>query len=187
MKLLRKKKVGSSHIIVLGVLVLISVFSVYIVNQLQNAIYQINAYSMQMQAYYLSYEATTASISALLADDEAALLYNTDGFPMNDSMTHTFDGVTVGYSEIVMLRKVYPYYEVESADWVQIDVTTTIPDHRLGRPEGSDFTYQTRSLVLVDNPMVQLFNKDPSELVYTPAETTSDSFIPGPLEPVVGG
>lgn len=169
MKILQKKKAGSSHIIVLGVLVLISVFTVYIINVLQNDIYQINAYSLQMQGYYLCHEATSAAISALLEGDDEALIYTND-FPMTDSMTHTFDDEEIGESVITMSKEQHPYYEIESTAWIVIDVTTTIRDSRNGH--SSDFTYMTTSLVLVDNPIIQLFNKDPSELVYTPMETT---------------
>ena len=161
MKFLTKKRAGSAHIIVLAVLVLISVFSAFIVHQLQADIFQINAYSLQMQGYYLSDEAASAAVSALRADDDASLL-KTGTFPMTDTFKHVFSGEQVGVSTITMTKETHPYYE-EEKDWIVIRITTAIPDPRASRA-GEDFTYQATVLVLVENPLIQLYNINPDEL-----------------------
>ena len=161
MKILTKKRAGSAHIIVLAVLVLISVFSAFIIRQLQADIFQINAYSLQMQGYYLSDEAASAAISALLADDDASLL-KTGTFPMSDTFTHTFSGEKVGVSEITMTKETHPYYD-EDKDWIVIRISTAIPDTRAER-SGQSFTYEMTVMILSENPLVQLYNINPDDI-----------------------
>ena len=156
-----KKKKGSAQFLVIGALIIISVFTAYIVRVLQTDIYQMHAYKLQMKAYYLADEAASATVSALLADDDASLL-KTGAFPMEDTITHRVSGEEVGVSRITVRKETHPYYE-ENKDWIVIDVVTTIPDERAER-KGEPFTYSSLSMVLVDNPLVQLYNINPNDL-----------------------
>ena len=161
MKILKKKRSGSAQFFVIAALVLISVFSAYIIHVLQADIYQMHAYSLQMQAYYLADEAASASVSALLADDDESLL-NTGVFPMSDVLTHTADGEEIGVSRIDMCRETHPYYD-ENKEWIVIRIKTAIPDDRAGRA-GEEFTYSETVMVLVENPLVRLYNIDPDDV-----------------------
>ena len=161
MKRFTKKHGGSAQFIVIAALVIISVFSAYIIHLLQNDIFQMHAYSLQMKAYYLSDEAASASVSALLADDDESLL-KTGIFPMHDTMTHIANGERIGVSDISMTKEVHPYYE-ENKDWIVIRIRTTIPDDRAERL-GEDFTYSMTVMVLAENPLVQLYNINPDDI-----------------------
>ena len=160
-KLFRKKRGGSAQLFVIAALVLVSVFSAYIIHVLQADTYQLHAYSLQMQAYDLADEAASASVSALLADDDASLL-KTGAFPMHDTLTHTVSGKEVGVSEIDMRKENHLYYN-ESKEWIVIRISTAIPDNRSGR-RGEDFTYSMTVMVLAENPLVQLYNINPDEI-----------------------
>ncbi len=161
MKKLRKERDGSVQIYVIAALVLISVFSAYLIHLLQSDIFQMHAYSLQMQAYYLADEAASAAVSALLADDEASLLA-TGTYPMHDTMVHTAAGSQIGVSSIDVTKEIHPYYD-EDKVWVVIRIETSIPDPRAGR-SGEDFSYGTVVMVLADNPLIQLYNIDPNDL-----------------------
>ncbi len=161
MKRFRKKRNGSAHLFVIGALLIVSVFSAFIINLLQTDTYQLHAYSLQMQAYYLADEAASATVSALLADDDASLL-QTGAFPMSDTMTHTASGTELGVSEIHMTKETHSYYE-EDKEWIVIRITTTIPDNRAERA-GESFSYKMTVMVLVENPLVQLYNINPDDL-----------------------
>ncbi len=160
MKVLKKKR-GSAQFFVIAALVLISVFSAFIITTLQSDIYQLHAYSLQMQAYYLADEAASASVSALLADDDVSLLL-TGNFPMEDTMKHVVDGKEIGSSHITMDRETHSYYD-EDKEWVVIRIVSTVPDVRAER-RGEDFSYRMTVMVLADNPLVQLYNIDPDEI-----------------------
>lgn len=156
-----KKKNGSAQIIVIAALLLISVFAALVLRTLQQDIYQLHAESLQMRAYYLADEAASAAVSALLADDDASLLL-TGSFPMQDRMVHTYGGKVQGHSDISMTEEMHLYYEQEK-EWIVIRITTAIPDNRAGRA-GEDFTYSITVMVLVDNPLVQLYNINPDNI-----------------------
>ena len=155
------KKSGSAQFFVIGVMIVVSVFSAYIIHVLKSDIYQIHAYSLQMKAYYLADEAASAAVSALLADDEVSLI-NTGSFPMSDSMDHYEDGEYIGTSSIKMCKEIHPYYS-EDKDWIVIYITTSVPDNREGRTEDS-FSYSMTCMVLVDNPLIQLRNISSEDL-----------------------
>ena len=161
MKLFQKKRGGSAQFIVIAALVLISVFSAYIIHVLQSDIYQIHAYSLQMQAYYLADEAASASVSALLADDDVSLL-KTGTFPMQDQMIHTVSGGEIGVSEITMTKETHTYYS-ENKEWIVIRIQTGIPDTRAER-RGETFTCSLTVMVLADNPLIQLYNINPDDV-----------------------
>lgn len=161
MKKTYRKRGGSAQFFVIAALVLVSIFSAYIIHVLQADIYQMHAYSLQMQAYYLADEAASASVSALLADDDASLL-KTGSFPMHDEMIHTVSGEEIGRSEIDMCRETHPYYE-ENKEWIVIRIRTTIPDNRAGR-EGKPFPYSVTVMVLSENPLIRLYNIDPDDV-----------------------
>lgn len=158
---LKKKRAGSAQFFVIAALVLISAFSALILRTLQQDIYQLHAEAMQMRAYYLADEAASAAVSALLADDDASLLM-TGTFPMHDSMTHVSEGETVGVSVIDMVKETHPYYN-EEEEWVVIRIKTTIPDTRADR-QGEGFSYSITVMVLVDNPLVKLYNINPDDI-----------------------
>ncbi len=159
-KRLRKRR-GSAQIFVIAALVLISVFTAYVIHVLQADTYQIHAYSLQMQAYYLANEAASASVSALLADDDESLL-NTGTFPMQDRMTHTKDGKEIGISEIFVCEEKHDYYN-EEKDWIVIRIETNIPDNRANR-RGESFGYEMTVMILKENPLVKLYNIDPDDI-----------------------
>lgn len=158
---LKKKRKASAQLFVIGALLLISVFAALVLRTLQQDIYQLHAESLQMRAYYLADEAASAAVSALLADDDASLLL-TGNFPMQDRMVHTYDGEVQGHSDISMTEETHLYYEQEK-EWIVIRITTAIPDNRAGRA-GEDFTYSITVMVLVDNPLVQLYNINPDDI-----------------------
>lgn len=156
-----KSRRGSASLYVLAALILISLFSALIVTVLKGDIYQMHAYELQMQAYYLSDEAASASVSALLADDDSSLLL-TGRFPMSDTLTHTSEGKTLGVSSITMEKERHPYYGSDAV-WVVIRIVTTIPDMR-GSSTSGEFSYETTVMVLEENPLVRLYNIRPEDL-----------------------
>lgn len=161
MKRYSGKKRGSAQIFVIAALVLISVFSAFVIRVLQADTYQIHAYSLQMQAYYLANEAASASVSALLADDDESLL-ETGTFPMHDRMVHKNDGKEIGTSDINMCIEKHNYYN-EEKEWVVIRIETNIPDNRAAR-RGEAFGYEMTVMVLRENPIVRLYNINPDEI-----------------------
>lgn len=161
MKIFRKKRTGAAQLYVIAALILVSLFTAFTVHVLQGDIYQMHAYELQMQAYYLSDEAASAAVSALLEDDDDSLL-RTGHFPMEDTMTHSDNGTELGTSKIRMCRETHPYYG-EDAEWIVIRITTEMPDPRVNNPQGT-FRYQTTVSVLVSNPLVRLYNINPEDL-----------------------
>ncbi len=161
MKIFRKKRKGAAQLFVIGALILVSVFSTYVIKKLQADIYQMHAYSLQMQAYYLAEEAASASVSALLADDDASLV-QTGAFPIQDQMIHTSNGAQIGTSQIRVTKEVHNYYN-ENKDWIVVRVNTSVPDTRAQR-RGQPFTYSMTVMILRENPLIQLYNIDPDEI-----------------------
>ena len=63
---------------------------------------------------------------------------------------------------ITLTKEVHSYYGTDE-DWVVARVETTIPDVR-GDRIGEPFTYTGSVMILLSNPIVQLYNISPESL-----------------------
>lgn len=151
---------GSTYLLVVVVFLLISLFTTMIVSSLNQTIYHMNAYALQSKAYYLNREAQDAVVAVLL-DDQSERLKNLS-YPCSDSMTHTDESGMLGKSEISLSREFHEYYS-ENEEWVVARIVTTIPDVR-GNRAGEPFTYTGTVMILLKNPIVQLYNISPESL-----------------------
>lgn len=155
---LRKRK-GSAYLLVVVVFLFVSLFSALIFSNVSQSIFQLNTYGLQMQCYYLTQQASEAAVAVLLSDNNA-LLQSETSYPQEDTMIHYgIDGTTyLGKSKITLTKESHDYYG-ESKRWAVARIVTTIPDPRASR-DGEDFSYTGSVMVLVENPVVQLYNID---------------------------
>ena len=159
MKRLKKRR-GSAYLLVIVILIAISVFTSLMITMLNRSIFHMNTYALQMRAYYLNREAQE-TVAAVLLDDDADLLQNMD-YPRTDSMTHEYDGQVLGESTITVDKEIHRYYG-DDTDWIVAHVETTIPDTRPDRA-GKSFPFNGTVMILLDNPVVQLYNISPESL-----------------------
>lgn len=159
------KRNGSSYLMIILVFVFVSSFSALMLSTLNQSIYQTNAYGLQMQCYYLNNQAAKATVAVLLKDkDDDYEFMKTASFPQTAVLTHTnADGSQeVGRSTIQLTKEYHDYYS-ESRAWIVARITTTIKDKRSSN-SGNDFTYEGTAMVLVENPIIQLYNINPENV-----------------------
>ena len=150
-----RKREGSAYLLVIVVFIFVSLFSALMMSNLTQTIYQANAYGMQTQCYYLNNQAARATVAALIDNNNE--LIKTMSFPREDTMKHKdSSGIEIGSSRIVLKKEYHDYYG-ENEAWVVAEITTTIKDLRAAR-YGEDFTYMGTVMVLIDNPLIQLYN-----------------------------
>lgn len=156
-----KKRKGSVYLIVVMIFLFVSLFSALMLQTLSQSIFQTHMYGMNMKCYYLSRQTADAVVAALLQHNNELLndLHTT----MNDSMEHLNEaGEPVGNSHIVLRKERHTYYD-ENKEWVVAYITTTIPDER-GSRQGETYTYEMTLMILVENPLIQLYDIDPDSL-----------------------
>lgn len=160
------KRKGATYLLVIIVFIFVSLFSTLILSNVSQSVYQFNAYSLQMQCFYLNRQAADATVVALLTEDDVGntlLKTSRTSFPKVDTMTHTAsDGTLLGSSTITLTKENYDYYG-ESKEWAVARIETSIPDPR-GSRRGEDFNYSGSVMVLVENPLIQLYNINPDSL-----------------------
>lgn len=154
---------GSAYILVILVFLFVSFFSALLLSNLNQAIYQTNAYGLQMQCYYLNNQAAKATVAALLADDNDLLnRMNASGGVQTTTMIHKdADGDVVGSSNIKLTRESHVYYN-ENKQWIVATIVTTIDDPRASR-QGEKYDYTGTAMILADQPLIQLFNLNPED------------------------
>lgn len=151
---------GSTYLLVVVVFLLISLFTALMVSSLNQTIYQMHAYALQTRAHFLNREAQDTVVAVLL-DNQNELLKRVS-HPQSDVFVHT-DGLDViGESEITLTKETHKYY-TEDEEWVVARITTTIPDVR-GDRLGEPFVYRGTVMILLKNPIVQLYNILPESL-----------------------
>lgn len=158
-----KKRTGAVYLLVIVVFVFVSMFSAMMLSSISQSIYQINTYGLQMQCSYFNQQAADATVAALL--DSGNELLNSDvGYPRVDTMTHkALDGTTVlGESKITLKKENHDYYG-ESKAWAVAEIETTMPDPRAANKDGN-VSYVASLMVLVENPIVQLYNINPESI-----------------------
>jgi len=152
----KKRKKGSVLLFVVCIFLFVLLFSSLALKNLSQAIYQTNIYGIQMQQYYLNREAVEVIVAVLRADDND-LLENFDN-PRQERLTHSDDdGNYLGYSTIY-LQKVKADYYGQDLDWIKATITTYTVDKRASS-DGDLLEYVGELMVLVKNPIVQLYNK----------------------------
>lgn len=155
-----RKYNGSAFILVIAVFIFVSLFSALMISTVNQSIYQTHTYGMQTQCYYMNNEAANATVAVMLANDND-LLKKVSG-PQSATMIHTDeDGNPVGTSVITVQKENHNYYG-ENQPWVVGRITTTITDKRAER-QGEPFTYEGTVMILIDNPLIQLFNLNPED------------------------
>lgn len=159
MRKIQKRK-GSAYLLVVIVFLVLSLFTTLMVTSLNQSIFQMHTYALQMKAYYLNHEAEEAVV-AILLDNSNDLLEHL-AYPQTDSMEHTDGSEVIGESVITLTKEVHSYYGTDE-DWVVARVETTIPDVR-GDRIGEPFTYTGSVMILLSNPIVQLYNISPESL-----------------------
>ena len=160
MKRLRKRR-GSAYLTVVLVFIAVSLFTTLMVTTLNRSVFQMHSYALMMKARYLNYEAQEAAVAALLSGS-SELLYSISETPRSDTLTHVSGSDYLGESTITLKKGEYPYYDA-TAWWVVAYVETAIPDPRADRL-GEDYTYSGTVMVLLDNPIVQIYNADVDSL-----------------------
>lgn len=155
-----KKRQGSVYVVVVGVFLVISLFTAFMATELNQTIYQMHAHSLQMRAYYLNLEAEETTAAVLLKDENKLL--NGLVYPKTDRMEHLENGHVIGESVITLRQEKHKYYDVQE-DWVVAYVETTIKDDRVTN-RGSDFHYKGTVMILKKNPIVQLYNVSPESI-----------------------
>lgn len=151
---------GSTYMLVLVVFIFVSVFSALMLSNLGQTIFQTNTYEMQMRCYYMYDQAAKATVAALLKDDNELL--NSVTTERTQTIEHKDEsGEVVGRSTITIKKDHLNYYG-ENAEWIVGEITTTITDLRAVRA-GEDFSYEGTVMVLVSNPLIQLFNMNPEQ------------------------
>lgn len=159
---------GSTYIYVIGVFLVVSMLTTLSVSQLNQSIYENHAYNMQMQCYYLTYEAADATVYVLTDDykENRDLLRHMD-YPQTNEIKHYDPEVAnpdesdiIGVSSITVTKEIHDYYG-EDREWAVATITTTIPDKR-GSRMGEDFSYVGSVMILMDNPVVQIYNINPN-------------------------
>ncbi len=153
------KRRGSTYLLVIVAFVFISLFSGLMLSNLSQTIFQLNTYGLQMQCYYLTRQAADATVAVLL-DNNNQLLNSLNGSGgMTDLMTHTDgNGAVLGTSTITLTKEYHDYYN-ENKEWAVATIRTTIQDPRAPRA-GQDFTYTGSVSILIDNPLIRLYNID---------------------------
>lgn len=151
---------GSGYLLVIIVFLVVSLFATLMLSSLGNAIYQTHTYSMKMQSYYLTKEAADATVAVLLSDDNALL--KTLTYPQTDTMPHSSGGEVIGSSEITLTKELHDYYG-ENKEWIVARIKTEIPDQR-GSRAGEQFVFEGSVMILLENPMIQLYNINPDTL-----------------------
>jgi hypothetical protein len=160
MSRLHRRK-GSTYLLVVVVFIFVSLFSALMLSNVSQSIFQINTYGLQMQCYYLNQQAAEATVAVLLDNDNELL--NGMSYPQVDTMTHTeSSGTVLGNSKITLTKEEHDYYG-ESKEWAVARIVTTIPDHRASR-SGNDFNYVGSVMILIENPLVQLYNINPDDI-----------------------
>ena len=159
----KHKHSGSAYMLVILVFIFVSLFSALMLSNLNQAIFQNNAYGLQMQCYYLNNQAAKATVAALLADDNDLLnKIAISGGVQTTTMIHTdADGNPVGSSSIKLTRENHTYYN-ENKEWIVATIVTTIIDPRTSR-QGKEFDYKGTAMILADQPLIQLFNVNPED------------------------
>lgn len=154
---------GSAYILVILVFIFVSLFSALLLSNLNQAIFQTNAYGLQMQCYYLNNQAAKATVAALLADNNDLLnRLAASGDVQTTTMVHKdAGGNSVGSSSIKLTREYHTYYD-ENKEWIVATILTTINDPRVSR-QGEMFDYKGTAMILVDQPLIQLFNVNPED------------------------
>lgn len=151
---------GSSYLLVIVVFLFVSLITAIMVTGLNQSIYHSHAYALQMRAYYLTGKAADATVAVLLADDNELL--KDLPYPKEDSMTHMDGSHVVGLSKIKLTKETHSYYG-ENKEWIVAAIETTIPEQR-GSRTGKSFTYTGTVMILVENPLIQLYNINPDIL-----------------------
>lgn len=152
-----RKNKGSAYLYVIVVFVVISTFTAFMLSGLNHTIFQMHTYSIHMKAHYLNLEAEETLVAALLQDDHD-LLKNLP-YPASESMSHYDNGTRIADSDFRITKERHNYYG-ERKEWVVARVTTTVYDERPGRV-GEPFTYEGTVMILLENPIVQLYNLQP--------------------------
>ena len=155
-----KKRVGSAYLVVLMVFLAVTLFSGLMISGLNQGVTRTHVHSLQMKAYYLNREVLEATVAVLRADGDQ-LLKSTNQ-QREDKITHHNEKTQkdIGESTVTIKREKHPYYK-ENKDWIVIHVTTKIADERVNQKKDGEpytFTYEGTAMVLVDNPIIQLYN-----------------------------
>ncbi len=152
-----KTRKGSAYLFVILIFLFVSLFSMLIITQVQQTVYETHAYALQMQAYYMTQRSADATLAILMADDNALL--KSGDYPKTDTLSHWSGS---GTSVIKLTKEIHPYYS-EQKVWVIVSIETRIPDPR-GRREGEAFLHSGKVMILVENPIVQLYYLNPDAL-----------------------
>lgn len=153
-----RKRKGGAYLLVIAVFLFVSLISTLMLSTISQSVYQTHVYGMQMQSYYLTNQAADATVAVLLADDN--LLLNSMSYPQTDTMIHTDEsGTVLGSSQIRLAKERHDYYG-DNKEWIVAYIETKIPDQR-GSREGEDFSYKGSVMILVENPLIQLYNINP--------------------------
>lgn len=152
-----RKNKGSAYLYVIVVFVVISTFTAFMLSGLNHTIFQMHTYSIHMKAHYLNLEAEETLVAALLQDNRQLL--GGLSYPASERMDHLDNGTRIGESAFHITKERHNYYG-QPKEWVVARVTTTVYDERPGRV-GDPFTYEGTVMILLENPIVQLYNLQP--------------------------
>lgn len=163
-----KKRQGSSYFLVILAFLVITLFSTLTISGLNNGITRTHAYALQMKAYYLNREMLEATVSALRANGNNLLKTTDTKGKVNPPITHINEETKEDIGEtVVKIKKVTHKYYGKPKEWIEIQASTKIKDERADKQKKGEkysFSFEGRALVLIENPVIQLYNVDVESL-----------------------
>ena len=160
-KLKKTRYNGFVYAYVIGVFLVVTLFSTLVITEINQAITENHIRSMSMKSYYLCYQAADATVASLTMD-ENELLRNLPNPPTGNIIhTDNTSGETIGESNIHLKEEYHEYYG-KNKKWIVAYIETKIPDERVSH-KGEDFCFEGSVMILADNSDVRIYNVNPKQ------------------------